>query len=30
MKYERIRRRDGAYQWSIFQDLEAPDADWGR
>jgi MFS family permease len=24
-KYERIRRRDGAYQWGIFQDLEAPD-----
>jgi MFS family permease len=24
-KYERIRRRDGAYQWGVFRDLEAPD-----
>jgi MFS family permease len=24
-KYERIRRRDGAYRWSVFQDLETPD-----
>jgi Transmembrane secretion effector len=24
-KYERIRRRDGAYRWGIFQDLENPD-----
>ncbi len=24
-KYERIRRRDGAYQWGVFQDLEIPD-----
>jgi MFS family permease len=24
-KYERIRRRDGAYGWGIFQDLENPD-----
>jgi hypothetical protein len=23
-KYERIRRRDGAYRWGIFQDLENP------
>jgi MFS family permease len=23
-KYERIRRRDGAYQWGIFRDLENP------
>jgi hypothetical protein len=23
-KFERIRRRDGAYQWGIFQDLERP------
>jgi quinol monooxygenase YgiN len=23
-KYERIRRRDGAYRWGIFQDLEHP------
>lgn len=23
-KYERIRRRDGAYQWGIFRDLESP------
>ena len=22
--YERIRRRDGAYQWGIFRDLESP------
>jgi MFS family permease len=24
-KYERVRRRDGAYRWGIFQDLEATD-----
>jgi hypothetical protein len=24
-KYERIRRRDGAYQWGVFRDLEDPD-----
>lgn len=24
-RYERIRRRDGAYHWGIFQDLENPD-----
>ena len=24
-KYGRIRRRDGAYRWGIFQDLENPD-----
>jgi len=24
-KYERIRRRDGAYRWGIFQDLANPD-----
>ena len=24
-KYERIRRRDGAYQWGFFQDLENSD-----
>lgn len=24
-KYERIRRRDGAYQWGVFQDLETSD-----
>ena len=24
-KYERIRRRDGAYRWGIFQDLEGSD-----
>jgi hypothetical protein len=24
-KYGRIRRRDGAYRWGIFQDLEKPD-----
>ena len=24
-KYERIRRRDGAYQWGVFQDLEISD-----
>jgi len=24
-KYGRIRRRDGAYQWGIFQDLENPE-----
>ena len=23
-KYERIRRRDGAYRWGIFRDLEDP------
>ncbi len=23
-KYERIRRRDGAYRWGVFQDLEIP------
>jgi MFS family permease len=23
-KYERIRRRDGAYQWGVFRDLEDP------
>jgi Transmembrane secretion effector len=23
-KYERIRRRDGAYRWGIFRDLEKP------
>jgi quinol monooxygenase YgiN len=23
-KYERIRRRDGAYQWGVFRDLESP------
>jgi MFS family permease len=23
-RYERIRRRDGAYQWGIFRDLESP------
>jgi hypothetical protein len=23
-KYERIRRRDGAYEWGIFQDMEVP------
>jgi MFS family permease len=23
-KYERIRRRDGAYQWGVFRDLETP------
>ena len=23
-KYERIRRRDGAFQWGIFRDLESP------
>ncbi len=23
-KYERIRRRDGAYQWGIFRDIESP------
>src|SRR5437879_11342534 len=23
-KYERIRRRDGAYQWGIFRNLESP------
>jgi MFS family permease len=23
-KYERIRRRDGAYQWGIFRDLKTP------
>ena len=23
-KFERIRRRDGAYQWGVFQDLERP------
>jgi MFS family permease len=23
-KYERIRRRDGAYRWGIFRDLETP------
>lgn len=24
-RYGRIRRRDGAFRWSIYQDLEAPD-----
>jgi hypothetical protein len=24
-KYGRIRRRDGAYRWGVFQDLEKPD-----
>ncbi|HYY72985.1 MAG TPA: MFS transporter [Candidatus Bathyarchaeia archaeon] len=24
-RYARIRRRDGAYQWGIYQDTEAPD-----
>jgi hypothetical protein len=24
-RYGRIRRRDGAYQWGIFRDLENPD-----
>jgi hypothetical protein len=24
-KYGRIRRRDGAYRWGIFRDLENPD-----
>jgi Transmembrane secretion effector len=24
-KYERLRRRDGAYQWGVFRDLEDPD-----
>lgn len=24
-RYERIRRRDGAYQWGIFRDLESPE-----
>ena len=24
-KYARVRRRDGAYQWGIFRDLETPD-----
>jgi MFS family permease len=24
-KYERLRRRDGAYQWGVFRDLEHPD-----
>ena len=23
-KYERVRRRDGAYQWGVFRDLEDP------
>jgi hypothetical protein len=23
-RFERIRRRDGAYQWGIFRDLESP------
>ena len=22
--YERVRRRDGAYRWSVFRDLENP------
>jgi MFS family permease len=25
-KYERIRRRDGAYQWGIFHDIEKPNS----
>jgi MFS family permease len=24
-KYERLRRRDGAYQWGVFRDLEHPE-----
>ena len=24
-KYERLRRRDGAYHWGVFRDLEHPD-----
>jgi hypothetical protein len=24
-KHERLRRRDGAYHWGVFRDLEQPD-----